>query len=327
MKLIKLRSKNLSLFLILSGLILLNSCEAPRDNPLDPNSSDNLLGTIEGTVQTFSLPYTPIKNVEVIWKPGNILVYSDVNGNFSIPNIKTENGPLIIRKEGFHTDTIQIDWAGKRKLNEQINLNKIPELDSLSIYSVIMNTAIPPSPMSWIVIETKIVDIDNDIDTVFVVNAQTGLEKAMGFNIVSKTFYTELTPEDLNITDMEQSIGLEFDFRVRDILGEVYVLKGGSVKRIIRDSITGLEPANDTVVTTLPFYLTWKGITTGYSFNYKIEIFTNDGSQQVLEDTLSSDKTSLLVESLDTGNYFWVIWAIDDFNDMNRSLPASFSVQ
>jgi hypothetical protein len=323
----KLRIKNFSFFLIFLGVILLNSCEAPRENPLDPNSSDNLLGSIEGTVQTFSLPYTPIKNVEVIWRPGNILVYSDANGNFSIPNIKTENGPLIFRKEGYHTDTVQIDWAGERKLNEQINLNKIPELDSLSIYSVITNIVTPPSPMSKIVIDTKIADIDNDIDTVFVINDQTGLEKAMDFNLVSKTFYVELTPQDLNITDLEQSIGLEFDFRVRDILGEIYILKGGSVKRIINDSITGMQPANDSVVTSFPFYLKWKGFMSGYSFNYKLEIFTNDGSQSVQDTTISSDNTSFLVDSLDTGNYYWVIWIVDDFNDMNRSLPATFSVQ
>lgn len=324
---LKLRIKNLTFFLIFLGITFINSCEAPRENPLDPNSSDNLLGTIEGTIQTFSLPYTPIKNVEVIWRPGNILVYSDANGNFSIPNIKTENGPLIFRKEGYHTDTMQIDWAGERKLKEQINLNKIPELDSLSVYSVITNTAIPPSPMSKIVIETKIADIDNDIDTVFVVNDHTGLEKAMDFNIVSKTFYTELTPEDLNLTDLEQSIGLEFNFRVRDILGEIYILKGGSVKRIINDSITGMQPAGDSVVTALPFYLRWEGFMPGYSFSYKVEIYTNDGSQQVLEENVSSDMTSYLIDSLDTGNYYWVIWVVDDFNDMNRSLPVTFSVQ
>ncbi len=323
----KLRIKNFSFFLIFLGVILFNSCEAPRENPLDPNSSDNLLGSIEGTVQTFSLPYTPIKNVEVIWRPGNILVYSDANGNFSIPNIKTENGPLIFRKEGYHTDTVQIDWAGERKLNEQVNLNKIPELDSLSIYSVITNMVTPPSPMSKIVIDTKIADIDNDIDTVFVVNDQTGLEKAMDFNLVSKTFYTELTLQDLNITDLEQSIGLEFDFRVRDILGEIYILKGGSVKRIINNSITGMQPANDSVVTSLPFNLSWKGFMPGYSFNYKVEIFTNDGSQPVRDTTLSSVNTSFLIDSLDIGNYYWVIWIVDDFNDMNRSLPATFSVQ
>jgi hypothetical protein len=309
-------------------MVFLNSCEAPRENPLDPNSNDNLLGTIDGTVQTFSLPYTPIKNVEVFWKPGNILVYSDTGGNFIIPNVKTENGTLIFRKEGYHTDTVEIDWAGARKITEQINLNKIPMLDSLSVYSVIINSANPPVLMSELVIKTKIIDVDNDIDTVSVVNEKQGLDKAMDFNIASKTFQTVLTPEELNITDIEQSIGLEFDFRVRDVLGEIYMLHGDGVNRVIKDQVTGLQPANDQQIPTVPFNLQWDSFTPGYSFHYMVEIYTNDGSQLVFrKDSISSGENSFNITTMNSGSYWWAIWIIDEFNDMSRSLPATFIVQ
>lgn len=309
-------------------MIYLNSCDASRENPLDPNSKDNLLGTIDGTVQTFSLPYTPIKDVEVFWKPGNILVYSDTGGNFTIPNIKTENGILIFRKAGYHTDTIQVDWAGARKINEQINLNKIPILDSLSVYSVLINSVNPPLLMSELVIRTKILDADNDIDTVAVVNDQQGLDKAMDFNIASKTFQTVLTPEELNITDLEQSIGLEFDFRVRDVLGEIYMLHGDGVNRIIKDQVMGLQPANDQQITVVPFNLSWNSFLPGYSFHYMVEIYTADGSQLVFrKDSISAGDTSFKVTTMDSGSYWWVIWIIDEFNDMSRSLPATFIVQ
>ena len=326
-----LRGKNIKIVLVLlvaSVILLLNSCNAPRENPLDPDSADNHLGTIEGMVETFSLPYTPIENVEIIWKPGNMLVYSDKYGNFSFTNVKTEDGPLIFRKDGYHPDTVQVVWAGTRKISEQVNLNKIPTVDSLFIYSSVTNTSNPPGSMSELVIKTKITDIDNDIDTVFVVNDQLELNKAMDFNVASKTFETELTSEELNLTDLEQSVGLQFNFRVRDVLGESYLLNGGSVKRVIKDQVTGMMPANDQVITSVPFDLTWTGFTSGYSFTYMIEIYTNDGSQLILSaDNIPSQVTKYAVNSLDSGNYYWVIWIIDDFNDMARSVPATFSVQ
>ncbi len=320
--------KSLITFLLVSGAILLNSCDAARENPLDPNSSDNQLGTIEGTVQTFSLPYTPIKDVEVFWNPGNKMVYSDARGNFSVPNVKTENGRLIFRKDGYHNDTIMVDWAGSRKVNEQVNLNKIPSLDSLSIYSIVLNSSNPPSVMSALVIQTMVKDIDNDIDTVYIINDHLGLMKAMDFDIASKMFLTQLTPQELGLTNIEQSIGLIFNFRVRNVLGENSVLPGGGVKRIITNQVSGLLPSNEQVVSSVPFDLSWDRFSSGYSFRYKVEISTNDGSQIVFsKDSISAQDTSFTIENLDAGSYWWVIWVIDDFKNKDRSVPASFNIQ
>ncbi len=328
MKLSEGKIKSIVLLLVISGMIFLNSCDAARENPLDPNSNDNLLGTIEGTVQTFSLPYTPVKDVEVYWKPSNILVYTDAGGNFTIRNIKIENGPLIFRKAGYHTDTVQVDWAGERKVNEQINLNKLPALDSLSIYSITKYMVNPQSPVSELYIETKVTDVDNDIDTIFVINNELNLNKAMDFNIASKIFQAVLTPEDLKISDLEQAVGLEFDFQVRNVLGEVYQLKGGSLKRVIKNQVTGLLPSDEQLITTVPFDLSWKQFNHGYSYTYTIEIYTDEGNQQINEwDNISSQDTSFTVNSIEPGSYWWVIWVVDNFNNQNRSFPATFIVQ
>ena len=82
---------NLLLFLI---ALFSFSCNAPRDNPLDPNGpkSDLVqikpnLGQITGTVQTISAPLTGIRDVSVFWLPGNIVVNTDASGNFTINNI------------------------------------------------------------------------------------------------------------------------------------------------------------------------------------------------------------------------------------------------
>jgi hypothetical protein len=322
--------KSITVSMLALCTIILNSCNALRENPLDPNSEDNILGSISGTVQTYSLPYTPIAGVEVYWRSGNILVLTDTAGNFTISNVKTENGPLIFRKEGFHSDTIQVNWKGTKKVDELVNLNSFPALDSLSIYTVVVNVADTTEQMYQLVISIKVRDLDNDIDTVFVVNSKVGLNKAMDFNIANKKYQSILTLEDLNLNNIEETVGLVFNFRVKNILGDVYTLDGGSVTRVIKDRISGLQPDSNHVITSFPFKLYWGSFSPGYSFHYMVEIYTNDvaNPQLVLRQSdISSQDTSFIVSNLDTGEYWWVIWVIDDFNNMSRSAPATFIIQ
>jgi hypothetical protein len=105
-------------------------------------------------------------------------------------------------------------------------------------------------------------------------------------------------------------------------------LKGSTVKRIIKDQVTGLQPSNDQVITTLPFKLSWSSYTSGFNFHYNIEIYTNDGSQLIKSiNDISSDSTFKTIDTLESGNYWWRIWVVDQFNDVNKSLPATFSLQ
>jgi len=309
---------------------ILNSCDALRDNPLDPNSGDNLLGSISGSVQTYSLPYTPISGVEVYWKPGNIMVLTDTSGSFKITNIRTEDGMLIFRKAGFHSDTILVNWNGTKKISEQVNLNSYPTLDSLAIYSVVINVSDTSSQMYQLVFSIKVTDLDNDVDTIFVVNDQIGLRKAMDFNIANKTYQSILTLEDLNLTDIEQTVGLKFNFLLKNILGEVYTLEGGTITRVIKNRILGLQPDGNKIISLFPFGLRWNSFHPGYSFHYAVEVFTNDVSNPQLvlsQNNISSQDTTYNVDSLDTGDYWWVVWIVDDFNNMSRSAPATFIIQ
>ncbi len=311
-------------------MLIFNSCDALRENPLDPNSSDNLLGIIKGTVQTFSLPYTPISSVEVLWKPGNTIAYTDTSGNFTLANIKTVDGFLVFRKNGFHTDSIQVNWKGTRKVDEQVNLNAYPILDSLSIYTVVININDTSAQNYELIISTKIKDVDNDIDSVFVINDQIELNKAMDFNAASKTYQSILTLPDLHLTDLEQTIGLMFNFRIKNILGETYILNGGSVTRVLKNRIRGLQPDNNLIINTIPFNLVWNKFTAGYQFHYMVEVYTNDiaNPQLVLrKNNIAAQDTIVVVDSLASENYWWVVWTIDNFNNMSRSSPATFMIQ
>jgi len=319
-------------FTVLVLFVLANtfSCNAPRNNPLDPLNPNYSYVSISGTIQTFSLPYTGISGVSVYWLPGNSVVNSDANGNFLINNIKPVDGKLIFQKNGLLSDTINVVWNNMQKLSYQINMNQIPQLDSISIYTVVINQFSPPGQTYQLFINAKISDKDNDLDSVYVQSADLNFKIPLSFDIISKNYQTTLTTQDMNISDIEQTIGLNFNIIARDIFGREFLVGSEKVTRVIKSGVLIQSPANDTTVTTTPL-LTWQRFTSGYPFTYMIQVYTNDfaNSQLVFQaNAVSSDSVSYQISSpLAVKNYYWVIWIVDQFQNKSRSLPATFRVQ
>ncbi len=318
--------KMLAVFVMMS----LISCNAPRNNPLDPENPNYPFASISGKVLTFSLPYTGIPGVSVYWSNANLIVKTDTTGNFVINNILPVNGQLIFTKTGYRADTLNVVWKNSKSLIYNVNLNKIPQLDSISIYTVVINQFTPPGQSYQLVINCKITDKDNDIDSVYVENSQLNLKKALDFNVTNKDYETTLNNQDLNVTDIEQTIGLNFNIIVKDIFNRIYNIGSDKVSRVIKNGPVIQFPANDTTVSSQPV-LSWQRYPTGFPFRYMVEIYTNDiaNSQLVLkQDNISSNAiTYKLTQSLNAGNYYWVIWVIDQFQNRCRSLPATFRVQ
>ncbi len=318
----------LKLFMV-SSLIIFISCNAPRNNPLDPNNPNYSYVTLQGSALTFSPPFTGIPDITVYWSPSNLSMSTDLNGNFKFNRTLPVNGKLIFQKTGYVSDTINVVWGSSKVLNYNVNLNQIPHLDSISIYSVVINQFSPPGQTYQLILHSKISNRDNNIDSVFVENSQLNLKKALDFNVVSKEYETTLTTQDLNVSDIEQTIGLDFNIIVKDITKRQFNIGSDKVTRVIKTGVSIQYPANDTTVSSTPI-LQWQRYKTGYSFTYKIEIYTNNfaNSQLVFsKDKISSDSTSYFVNvPLSSNNYYWVIWVVDQFQNRSRSFPATFNV-
>ena len=325
---LKIRHLVLKLFMV-SSLLFFISCNAPRNNPLDPNNPGYSYVTLQGSAQTNSPPFTGISNVSVYWSSANISVNTDPNGKFKFSNIMPVDGKLIFQKTGYLSDTINVTWGNSKSLNYIVNLNKIPQLDSVSIYSVVLNQFSPPGQTYQLIINSKISNNDNNIDSVFVENSQLNLKKVLIYNATNKEYEATLTTQDLNVTDIEQTIGLDFNIVVKDSSKKIFNIGTDKVTRVIKTGVAIQFPANDTTVTSTPT-LKWQRYKTGYTFTFMIEIYTNNfaNSQLVFsKNNISSDSTSIFVNTpLSTNNYYWVIWVIDQFQNRSRSLPATFSV-
>ncbi|MBU0473951.1 MAG: carboxypeptidase-like regulatory domain-containing protein [Bacteroidetes bacterium] len=305
------------------------SCDAPRENPVDPNNTENRLSSISGVVKSHGYPFTPISNADVFWKNNNILIQTDEDGKYSIPNVIKKNGWLTFECVGYSADSVFINWKENGAVANEIFLNSKPQLDSLEFFSVVENRFQFNQKYS-IRIRARVTDYEgvNDIVNVLIENEELALLKVLTYDHTQDFYEGTLTLNELKITSLNEIIGKNFKVLVKDLEDKVFTVGITNIKRIINEEVELILPINNGTVTK-PFKLSWKRFTPGYSFKYKVEIFTNETSPSLVYSKydIAKDSISLLVNSeFEGSNYFWVIWAIDEFENQSRSKPGSFII-
>lgn len=327
---------NLLLFLI---ALFSFSCNAPRDNPLDPNGpkSDLVqikpnLGQITGTVQTISAPLTGIRDVSVFWLPGNIVVNTDASGNFTINNVEPINGLLIFEKDLYTTDTVAVNWNNNNQIIiPTVNLNKKPTCESYLMYSEVANQSglsVAVGQMADLVFKVKISDSDNDIDSVYVRNDM--LDFTGGLELQSKLYQGTFTATELNVNNLDETVGYDFDVWVIDTFKRHFNVKSNRVARVIKSGANIISPNNDSLALSLPVTLRWNQYENGFPFTYKVEIYNATNPLPIFsQDSIPSNQTTLVLDttSIVSGDYFWAVSVVDKFLDSYKSLPGRFQIK
>ncbi len=322
--------RKIILFLASSLFIIAVSCDAPRENPVDPDNPDNKLSRINGIVKTKGFPFNPIENVSVFWENDNILVQTDEDGEYEIRNVIRNNGWLKFRAEGYSDDSTFIDWEEGNVFSGEIFLNSEPKLDSLEFFSVVVNRFQFNQRYS-LGVRARVSDFEgvNDIDTVAIDNEEINLYKVLTYDPAEDYYIAELTLRDMNISSLNEIIGKDFRILVTDLDENVFIVGITNIKRIINEEVELISPINNESVSE-PIRLNWTRFLPGYNFTYRVEIFTNETPPILLytEENISRDSISHRVNfDFEGTNYFWVIWAIDDFKNQSRSKPGSFIIQ
>ena len=119
---------HISVFFALVICLLICSCDAPRKNPLDPQNPDTKIVTLEGVVQTFEDPRSPISGATVHWKRGDLIKETPATGQFAFNGIPPRDGWLICQKPGRKTDSVYIEWNGAKALTRTFTLRMAPSL-------------------------------------------------------------------------------------------------------------------------------------------------------------------------------------------------------
>ena len=317
------------IFLTLFAMVAV-SCNAPRTNPLDPFNPDKPLTSIEGIVKTISFPNLPISNVKIFWQNDNILATTNVNGQFALNNLRPVNGWLVFQNEKFVTDSVYVQWDSQKRKNVSVFLNAKPILDSLEFYSIVLNR-FQHSQTADLFIRARISDIDgvNDIDSVYVQNTFLNFFKILTYNVNTHFYETKITLSELTLFSIDEIIGKNFEIIVKDLKGRFFTAGSSNIKRIIKQEIEIILPANNQSVSS-PFTLSWRRFLPGFTFKYLIQISTDTTPPEILwqVENVSPDSISFTIDqTLPQGEYFWTIWAIDEFKNRTRSKPATFNLE
>ncbi len=312
---------SLSLIIILSGI----SCKAPRTNPLDPLNPDYSYGTLEGVVQSVGIPSVGIDNVSVVWQNANLLTGTDANGRFRLYNIPIKDGNIIFSKTGYKSDTLEVVWGSSKRFFTQVFFNRVPVLDTMSLYTVVINQS--STPRYELNVKAWITDHDGDVIDFLIYNPSLNLRKLLSYNSGEENYQLSISQQELNVADIEQIIGLEFFILTEDRFGNEFIIGNEIATRVIKNEVTGLQPSNDSTISAQPVTFLWNKFDAGYNFTHSIEVFTNDQQLVHSKTGIPSDSTSYTMSSsLSPGNYNWVIWIVDQFQNRSRSKPAAFHI-
>jgi hypothetical protein len=315
-------------FNLLSLIFFLSSCDAPRHNPLDPENPDNKYYYLTGRILSLSIPHQLISHVEVSWPKQSWQTYSNEGGTFNLEMISPADGWVYFRHPNYFADSLYISWQNRKTVSIEHYLNAIPRMDSLQVYSIILNRY-PSLQTEQVMIRALIVDRDNDIDTVLAFNDHSNSRQVLAYNINDKWYQKTLSLYDLQVGKSEELVGHPFEIIVKDIYGRTHHAGTLDFQRVLRDEIIFVSPAGNEVTVPQPI-LTWQNYSVNFSFTHWVQVFTAEITPQLVweKDQLEATKTTWTVDQpLTMGEYFWVIWAVDEFGNRTRSKPASFKVE
>jgi hypothetical protein len=313
---------------IIFVLLVLFRCDAPRNNPLDPQNPNNAFVVLEGVVQTFTVPRHSIAGVNVIWEESGTMIITDKNGYFKFEEILPKNGWLRLEKDGFHDDSVFVAWDRLDKVSIQRFLNAKPQLGELSVFSMV-KTRSPSIKDFEVTLKAEITDPDADIDSVFWQVPDLGIDSSLRFNPDLNLYDLTFATADYGLQPGE-IVGHDFIIFVKDKFDRQIKIGRDQIERIILEDISVLNPANGSVVSpTLMFE--WKQFNPGFSHSFivDIRIINDDGFPEPfleIEDIAEGSQSYNLTTPLIAGDYVWALWAVDSFGNRIRSSFASFTV-
>jgi hypothetical protein len=310
--------------LLIVAMLLCSACNAPRNNPFDPQNPRSPYVVLEGHVRAQSLPRAALDGVTMFWKNDSRFVQTDAQGHFRFENLLPENDWLFIEKSGYKKDSVFVLWEGSKQIALDIFLNAMPVLENLQLSTEILHQYFS-NQEARLVVKAQISDRDNDIDAVFVKSEKFGLRKALDYDVNDKSYIALLKLFDLKVNNLEELIGEDFLILVKDRAEDEIVAGKSGIKRVIQEEIEFESPAGDQQVSSTPTF-TWKRFRPGFPVTFTLEIFTFEGLV-FQKSGLPAESISYTMETpLAPGEYLWVVWCVDEFQNRSRSKPASFIV-
>ena len=316
---------NKTFFFTLILLLLFTACDAPRENPFDPNAS----GTAVTTIQLFHLLPSAgvIAGAEIFIPEINQIKISNQSGKVVFTYPKTDSLTVICHCAAFFPDTTVL--RNLHKTNTfQIRLNTKPQISNTQLTSFYENIE-NQTNLTSLSIRTQIIDPDglNDIETVTIRQAETGFMDTLELEdatqlIFSKSFPLAQISPTLTPGEVAE---LNFDLFVKNRNAESIQFGPLNIVRIIEENLLILSPEDGSVQTDT-VYFNWQKITLDYAFNYNLVLQRLGGDAQIYG-AIPSSQAQLKVFGLVAGKYFFSLQIQDRPGNICQSSFNSFTYQ
>jgi len=316
-------------------LLLITNCNqnAPRNNIFDPESElYGQTGKLTGTVSSIYLPYSPIPGVKIEIANENRYSETDINGQFSFPNLRPGESIVVFSAEGFYQVIDTLDIQAAETLDHQIFMNGIPSIQSVNLKTRHIAHWQPTEDEFMLDVEVGVYDHDGnlDIDSVVFRIPNWNFQRGLVVGLSSSSYVGAYFNDEFNPFAFPEIQGELMQFECRDKSGLWGPIYQTQVSRLIVSTPLTLSPAGLNTVDSLPVFR-WSQFDAGFEVQYEVDIFRLDESAipvHILSSPLLTDTTlQWQIESaLAETRYYWTLTVYDRYNNLSVSREASFVV-
>ncbi len=307
--------------------------DAPHSNPVDPKSpSYNPDGVLSGQVLPLGAPYIGIPNALVVILQDSAAQLTAPDGSFLFQNAPVGNITVVISKQSYATDTMQVTLQAHKSLDTVAHLDALPQVSGAQVvtskidqwyygpvYSALVTAAInDPDGIGDINPDSVYVHIDT-------------LAVQMAYSITDKNWQATIPESIVPNGDIQWLIGRAFQVTAADRENNIGSSQPFYTTRIIEAEPGPIYPVYPDTTTPYP-QLSWNSPFPSVSFDYSyiIQVFLNtSGAATQVGNSIALSSNAIaynLTDSLPDGQYFWTIAIIDSFGNSSTSREAAFTV-
>lgn len=308
----------------------MSACDAPRQNPFDPQS-DNYIDIMITNIKVLRLypPNEGVGNINVILDNIKLFGTTNTSGIVEWEHDPVDSLIVVTQGMGYFPDTLTFSTNFQ---NNQWNvfINAIPQIENDKIFSTRDNS----SNLTYVSIEAEITDPDGptDISTAYLTLEENTFTDTLNFDNQLNRYFAQF-----NINKLPGGIGAEelpeltFYLVVKNISGDSLISSKYSIVRVIIEDLQPLSP-NISEPASGAINFKWGKVNLNYVHYYYVLLFRLDGNVQRIgkfgpfpsdQNYFDLDDPEILNE-LASGLYLWLLHVEDQPGNISQSNAVNF---
>jgi hypothetical protein len=312
------------------------SCDAPRDNPFDPNSDnyvgpDRNIGIVSGNVADLSS--APLSGVQVFTIPEYRGAVTNPQGNYTIEGLSLRTYQIVCAPAGFEPDTAGVDLTDDAVATVNFTLDALPSIVDFKVISHFIDPSQQLPPYYLVSAFAAIFESDGESDLQYVtLHVQSGFSTPMIYDSTRDLihYYSKnLLEAELPGASIDSVGDKLFWCTAEDQGGNSDSSKALFIARFFDNYPFLLSPIDDETVSTPTPTLRWEAFNAPFYFTYHALVYNGQNNPPLVWEKadIGADVTMVITDSLPNSNYYyWTLEVSDIFGNTALSAPVDFNV-